>query len=80
MDLPNKNLPNSFMKSELNIMHGERREIHIIQHNTNDTKIGEALIHTIRLGLFYGCAQPKQQQGPLSRYYEQYLHGARMRA
>ena len=24
--------------SQLNIMHGERRRIHVIQHNTNDTK------------------------------------------
>ena len=36
-----QNLPNSFMKLELNIMHGERRGTHIIQHNTNDTKAGE---------------------------------------
>ena len=37
----NQNLSNSFMNSELNIMHGERRGIHGIQHNTNDTKTGE---------------------------------------
>ena len=29
-----QNLPNSFMKLELNIMHGERRGLHVIQHNT----------------------------------------------
>ena len=32
----NQNLLNSFMESELNIMHGERRGIHVIQHNTNN--------------------------------------------
>ena len=37
----NQNLSNSFMKSELNIMHGERRGIHVIQHNTNEPKTGE---------------------------------------
>ena len=36
-----QNLSNSFMKSELNIMHGERRGIHVIQHNTNKPKTGE---------------------------------------
>ena len=29
------------MKSDLNIMHGERRGIHVIQHNTNDAKTEE---------------------------------------
>ena len=29
------------MKSELNIMDGERRGIRVIHHNTNDTKTGE---------------------------------------
>ena len=37
----NHNLSNSFMESELNIMHGERRGMHVIQHNTNDNKTGE---------------------------------------
>ena len=37
----NQNLSNSFMESELNIMHGEGRGIHVIQHNTNKTKRGE---------------------------------------
>ena len=36
-----QNLLNSFMKSDLNIMHRERRRIHVIQHNTNDTKTAE---------------------------------------
>ena len=29
------------MTSEFNIVHGERSGIHVIQHNTNDTKTGE---------------------------------------
>ena len=29
------------MRSELKIMHGETRGIHVIPHNTNDTKNGE---------------------------------------
>ena len=29
------------MESEFNIMHGERRGIQAIQHNTNDTKTGQ---------------------------------------
>ena len=37
----NQTLPNSFMESELNILPGERRGIHVIQHNTNDTKTWE---------------------------------------
>ena len=37
----NQNLSNSFMKSEFSIMHGERRGIHVIQHNTNEPKTGE---------------------------------------
>ena len=39
----NQNLSNSFMESELKIMHGERRGIHVIQHYTNNTvtKTGE---------------------------------------
>ena len=37
----NQNPPNSFLKSELNNMHGERRGIRFIQHNTNDTTTGE---------------------------------------
>ena len=37
----NQNLRNYFLKSELNIMYGERRGIHVIQHNTNDTTTGE---------------------------------------
>ena len=41
----NQNLSNSFMESELNILHGERRGmvlgIHVIHHNTNNTKTGE---------------------------------------
>ena len=69
-------LPNSFMKSESNIMHGERRGIHAIQHDTNDTIRREARIHAIRLGLLHGCAPPKQPQGPLSSCYEQHGHGA----
>ena len=36
----NQNLQNSFLKSELNIMPGERREIRVIQHDTNDTTTG----------------------------------------
>ena len=37
----NQNLPNHFMKSWFKIMPGERRGIHFIQHNTNDTATGE---------------------------------------
>ena len=37
-----QNLLSSFMKSELNIMHGEKeRNPYVIQHNTNDTKTGQ---------------------------------------
>ena len=37
----NQNPSNSFMKSELNIMHGERRGMHVIRHNTNEPKTGK---------------------------------------
>ena len=49
-----QNLSNSFMKSELNIMHGERRGIHIIQHNTNEPKAGEKPGYMNNIGMERG--------------------------
>ena len=62
----NKNMPNSFMKSELNIMHGERRWIRVIQHNTNDTKTREKPWY-MPSGLAFSteCVSSKLPQGLL---------------
>ena len=64
----NQNLSNSLMKSELNIMHGERRGIHDIQHNTNNTLARQE-------GSPDTCHQALQ-----SSYYEQHERGARTHA
>ena len=41
------------MKSELNIMHGDRSWIHVIQQNTNDTQTGEQPGYMF--GPLHGC-------------------------